>query len=107
VGFVGFTPDPLGFEQVEEALGDRVIITVSSSAHAGFQIAALQKRLLLMAGRGTSECLNTHWFMSLADTAEKVEAWRRDYNEQRPHSAIGNQVPAALIKPAHASGPCV
>ena len=51
MGFVGFTPDPLGFEQVEEALGDRVIITVSSSAHAGFQIAALQKRLSLMAGK--------------------------------------------------------
>ena len=39
-----------------------------------------------------SECLNAHWFMGLEDTVEKLEAWRRDYNEERPHSAIGNNV---------------
>ena len=54
-----------------------------------------------------SECLNAHWFMSLADTAEKLEAWRRDYNEERPHSAIGNNVPAALMKLPGASSPPV
>ena len=42
-GFVGLSPDPLGFEQMEEALGDRIVITVPPSAHAGFQLAALQK----------------------------------------------------------------
>ena len=54
-----------------------------------------------------SECLNAHWFMSLADTVEKLEAWRRDYNEERPHSAIGNNVPAALMKLPDASSPSV
>lgn len=54
-----------------------------------------------------SECLNAHWFMSLEDTAEKLEAWRRDYNEERPHSAIGNKVPAALMKLPGASSPSV
>ena len=49
-------------------------------------------------GRFRAECLNTHWFLSLADAAEKLEDWRRDYNEHRPHSAIGNNVPAALVK---------
>src|SRR3546814_18463066 len=34
------------------------------------------------------ECLNAHWFMSLDDAVRKCEAWRRDYNEVRPHSAI-------------------
>jgi len=57
-------------------------------------------------GRLRTECLNAHWFLSLADTAEKLEAWRRDYNGQRPHGAIGNNVPAALMKPAHAASPC-
>src|SRR3546814_4175714 len=33
-----------------------------------------------------------------ADAAEKLEAWRRDYNEQRTHGAIGNKVPAAPTK---------
>jgi putative transposase len=43
-----------------------------------------------------SECLNAHWFMDLADAREKLEAWRRDYNEVRPHSAIGYNVPIDL-----------
>ncbi|MCT8992325.1 transposase, partial [Chelativorans sp. SCAU2101] len=38
--------------------------------------------------------------------AEKLEAWRRDYNEQRPHGTIGNKVSAALMKSAHAASPC-
>ena len=54
-----------------------------------------------------SECLNAHWFMGLEDTVEKLEAWRRDYNEERPHSAIGNNVPAALTKLPDASSPSV
>ncbi len=37
-------------------------------------------------GRLRAECLNTHWFLSLADAEEKLEAWRRDYNEQRPQA---------------------
>ncbi len=56
-------------------------------------------------GRLWAECLNTHWFPSLADAAEKLDAWRRDYNEQRPHSAIGNKAPEALMKSAHVASP--
>lgn len=44
-----------------------------------------------------SECLNTHWFISMADTCEKLEQWRRHYNEERPHSAIGNIPPIQLL----------
>ncbi|MCG7853884.1 MAG: IS3 family transposase [Methanosarcinaceae archaeon] len=39
------------------------------------------------------ECLNEHWFMSLEDAREKVEEWRKDYNENRPHSSLGNISP--------------
>ena len=39
------------------------------------------------------ECLNEHWFMSLEDAREKAERWRRDYNENRPHSSLGNITP--------------
>ncbi len=48
-------------------------------------------------GRFRAECLNAHWFLSLADAAEKLDRWRRDYNEVRPHSAIGNKPPATLM----------
>jgi putative transposase len=47
-------------------------------------------------GKFRAECLNAHWFMSLDEARRKCEAWRRDYNEVRPHSAIGNEVPASL-----------
>ena len=52
-------------------------------------------------GRFRAECSNTYWFLSLDDARLKCEAWRRDYNEVRPHSAIGNQTPMAR---AFASG---
>ncbi|MFG1181724.1 integrase core domain-containing protein [Xanthobacter sp. DSM 14520] len=35
----------------------------------------------------------------------KMEAWRRDYNEVRPHSAIGNKPPIALMNGSPASPP--
>jgi putative transposase len=47
-------------------------------------------------GKFRAECLNANWFLSLDEARRKCEAWRRDYNEVRPHSAIGNQVPAVL-----------
>lgn len=39
------------------------------------------------------ECLNVHWFLSLEDAREKIEIWRMDYNEFRPHSSLDNQTP--------------
>ena len=44
--------------------------------------------------------MNAHWFMSLADAREKLEDWRRDYNEVRPHSALGNLSPREFVKRA-------
>ena len=45
-----------------------------------------------------TELLNAHWFLTLGDAAEKLEAWHRYYNEEPPHGAIGNKVPIALTK---------
>jgi len=47
--------------------------------------------------RFRAECLNQHWFLDLDDARAKVESWRVDYNEVRPHSAIGDRPPIALI----------
>jgi len=49
-------------------------------------------------GSFRDECLNAHWFLSLEDAAEKIEAWRRDYNECRPHSALDDLTPAEFIE---------
>tara|TARA_Y100000310_G_C20194212_1_gene583894 strand:+ start:111 stop:578 length:468 start_codon:yes stop_codon:yes gene_type:complete len=43
--------------------------------------------------RVRQECLNENWFLSLEDAQEKVEAWRRHYNSERPHSALGQLAP--------------
>ena len=40
-----------------------------------------------------AECLNENWLLSLADAREKIEAWRRYYNAERPHGALGNLAP--------------
>jgi putative transposase len=40
------------------------------------------------------ECLNLHWFDDLGQAGAIIEAWRRDYNESRPHMALGNLAPA-------------
>ena len=56
-------------------------------------------------GKFRAECLNAHWFMSLDDARRKCEAWRRDYNEERPHRAIGNKPPIELINRSAPHGP--
>jgi putative transposase len=47
-------------------------------------------------GKFRDECLNENWFVSLAEAREKIETWRRDYNQVRPHSALGYQTPEAF-----------
>lgn len=48
-------------------------------------------------GRLRDECLNVQQFLSLDDARQKLEAWRRDYNEHRPHSALGHLTPREFI----------
>ena len=43
--------------------------------------------------RFRQECLNQHWFLSLEDAQEKIEGWRKEYNEVRPHSSLGDVSP--------------
>lgn len=42
-------------------------------------------------GSVRTECLNENWFLSLGDGKEKIESWRRDYNEHRPHSNLASR----------------
>ena len=44
-------------------------------------------------GRLRDECLNVEVFFTLADVREKLERWREDYNQVRPHSALNDQSP--------------
>jgi putative transposase len=44
------------------------------------------------------ECLNENWFCSLAEARGTIEAWRQDYNQHRPHSALGYCTPEGFAK---------
>lgn len=39
------------------------------------------------------ECLNAHWFQTLEDAKQTIEQWRREYNEEKPHSSLGKLAP--------------
>ena len=44
-------------------------------------------------GKFRDECLNEHWFLDMHDARTKIETWRVDYNEVRPHSSLANATP--------------
>jgi putative transposase len=47
-------------------------------------------------GRLRDECLNSNWFESVDDARAALQDWRRDYNEVRPHSSLGDVPPAVF-----------
>jgi putative transposase len=49
-------------------------------------------------GRFRDECLNEHWFTSMAHARSVIETWRREYNEERPKKGLGRLTPAAYAK---------
>jgi putative transposase len=49
-------------------------------------------------GKLRDECLNVNWFENLWDARRKTAAWRVEYNEERPHSSLGYQTPAAFAR---------
>lgn len=48
-------------------------------------------------GKLRHECLRQHWFESLYEARELVEAWRRDYNHVRPHSSLQYRTPKEVV----------
>ncbi len=49
-------------------------------------------------GRLPAECLKEHWFLSLDDAQTKINAWRTECNEVRPHGALGNKSPKEFAR---------
>ncbi|MAA75758.1 MAG: hypothetical protein CMN28_13750 [Salinisphaeraceae bacterium] len=45
-------------------------------------------------GRFRDECLNEHWFVSLEHAKRIIEAWRREYNRERPKKSLGGLTPS-------------
>jgi len=49
-------------------------------------------------GRLRDECLNVEAFFDLSDVREKLMRWQLDYNQVRPHSALGDRSPAEFVR---------
>ena len=49
-------------------------------------------------GKFRDECLNEHWFLTLQEAQLVIEAWRREYNEERTHSSLGDVTPLEFIR---------
>lgn len=49
-------------------------------------------------GRLRDECLNVETFFDLSDVREKLERWRQDYNQVRPHSALADRSPEEFVR---------
>ena len=49
-------------------------------------------------GKFRDECLNEHWFLTLQEAQLVIESWRREYNEERTHSGIGDLTPQEFIR---------
>jgi len=48
-------------------------------------------------GKFRDECLNEHWFRSMAHARRVIEDWRIEYNTERPHSSLGNLTPVEFV----------
>lgn len=49
-------------------------------------------------GRMRDELLNQHWWRSVAEARDAVDAYREDFNEVRPHSALDNKTPSEFAR---------
>jgi putative transposase len=57
-------------------------------------------------GRLRQECLNQTWFVSIEETREKLEQWRKEYNGFRPHRSLGNKTPRDFLAEYLNPEPC-
>jgi len=55
-------------------------------------------------GKIRDECLNEHWFSSMADARRTLEIWRQDYNTVRPHTSLDNLTPEEFAQRNHSPG---
>jgi len=58
----------------------------------------LRQRISELAG---DECLNEHWFLTMAQARRVIEHWRIEYNTERPHSSLGDLTPEEFAATAN------
>jgi putative transposase len=56
-------------------------------------------------GKFRDECLNEHWFITMAQARRAIEAWRIEYNTERPHSSLGQLTPEEFARRSFKADP--
>ena len=56
-------------------------------------------------GQFRLECLNPHLLVTMQEAKATIERWRVEYNQKRPHGAIGDLTPVEFLQQAHGSRP--
>ena len=69
------------------------IVGILKQAEVGVPVAELVRKVGISEQTFRDECLNTHWLTTLGDARQIIEAWRKEYNESRPHRALGERTP--------------
>ena len=54
-------------------------------------------------GTFRAECLDTHWFADMKEAKSLIEAWRKEYNESRPHASLADRTPGEFASQCSAS----
>jgi transposase InsO family protein len=82
-------------------LAHRICATLCDGGHQAYLVGGCVRDLLLardpsdydISTDARPECLDAHWFATLAEAKQIIEAWRREYNKSRPHRALGERTP--------------
>lgn len=56
-------------------------------------------------GKLRDECLNANWFPTIGDAQRAIEAWRIEYNDERPHKSLDRRTPAEFTKSLQQKNP--
>jgi len=70
---------------------------MGGSPHGGDRLQPTREaHRSLFHGSRRDECLNVHWFETIDEAKEMIDAWRVNYNASRPHQALNEMTPAAF-----------
>jgi len=83
--------------------GAKTLRAIAPLPFGGLEVAGGAKRAWIY-GSFRDECLNMHWFLSLDDVREKIEAWRIEYNEYRPHQSLAEKTPKEFAQEHQQAG---
>jgi len=88
----------------------RAMLQWSAEQHVAFQFSDPGKptqnaQVESLNGRIRDELLNLHGFANIFDARAAAERWRTEYNDIRPHSALGYRTPREFARQSEPNQP--